>query len=113
MPPTLHSRCRRKSGSTGIAQRIAIRIISSRMMFAGAGVLRKRFSNLTKRVPTGGVMLRFLRQQAMRWLLFMGVVEFVLLLVSVQLALHLRFPTDAGAIRDLSVGLFPRSVLFS
>jgi sugar transferase (PEP-CTERM system associated) len=57
-------------------------------------------------------MLRFLRQQAMRWLLFMGVVEFVLLLGSVQLALHLRFPTDVGAIRDLSVGLFPRSVLF-
>jgi sugar transferase (PEP-CTERM system associated) len=58
-------------------------------------------------------MLRFLRQQAARWLLFMGVVEFLLLLVAVQLALHVRFPTDAGAIHDLSIGLLPRSVLFA
>jgi len=58
-------------------------------------------------------MLRFLRQQAARWLLFMGVVEFLLLLVSVQLALHVRFPTDEGAIHELSAGLLPRSVLFA
>ena len=57
-------------------------------------------------------MLRFLRQQATRWLLFMGVVEFLLLLVSVQLALHVRFLTDEGAIHELSVGLLPRSLLF-
>ncbi len=43
----------------------------------------------------------------------MGVVEFLLLLVSVQLALHARFPTDEGAIHELSVGLFARSVLFA
>ena len=42
----------------------------------------------------------------------MGVVEFLLLLVSVQLALHVRFLTDAGAIHELSVGLLPRSLLF-
>ena len=58
-------------------------------------------------------MLRFLRQQATRWLLFMGVVEFVLLLFSVQVALHARFMTDIGAIRELSQGLFARSILFA
>jgi sugar transferase (PEP-CTERM system associated) len=58
-------------------------------------------------------MLRFLRQQATRWLLFMGVVEFSLLLLAVELALHLRFVSDAGAIRELSQGLLVRSMLFA
>jgi sugar transferase (PEP-CTERM system associated) len=58
-------------------------------------------------------MLRFLRQQAMRWLLFMGVVEFLLLIASVYLALQLRFVNDVGAVRELSHGLFPRVLLFA
>ncbi|HEX4479756.1 MAG TPA: TIGR03013 family XrtA/PEP-CTERM system glycosyltransferase [Rudaea sp.] len=58
-------------------------------------------------------MLRFLRQQAMRWLLFMAVVEFLLLDFAVYCALRLRYVGDEGAYRDFAHGLFSRGTLFA
>jgi sugar transferase (PEP-CTERM system associated) len=58
-------------------------------------------------------MLRFLRQQATRWLLFMGVVEFVLLELALNIALRVRYFGDPGAYQDFSHGMLLRGALFA
>ena len=42
-------------------------------------------------------MIRFLRQQATRWLFVMGFSEFVLLMLAVALAMRVRYFADAAA----------------
>ena len=58
-------------------------------------------------------MIRFLRQQATRWLLVMGCVEFLLLVLAVALAVRVRYLNDAGAYAEFSHHLLERGALFA
>ena len=56
----------------------------------------------------GGRMLRFLRHQTRRWLLVLGVCEFLLLTLAFWLAAHIRAKGAWDQLDDLSVHLLPR-----
>ena len=58
-------------------------------------------------------MIRFLRQQATRWLFVMGFAEFVLLATAVALAMRVRYFADPAAYAGVSQHLLARSGLFA
>ena len=58
-------------------------------------------------------MIRFLRQQATRWLLIMGAVELSLLTLAVLLAMRLRYISDAAAYAEFSHHLLARGAVFA
>ena len=60
----------------------------------------------------GGWMLRFMRQQAVRWLLLMGVCELVLLGASLQLATFLRYFREPAELAEFSRHMPERAVAF-
>ena len=58
-------------------------------------------------------MLRFLRRQAVRWLLLLGFCESLLLAVSLSLAMYLRYFNAPDELDEFSRHLLERSLLFA
>jgi len=58
-------------------------------------------------------MLRFLRQQFVRWLLLLGVSEFLLLAAALNLATYLRFFLSPDDLATYAASLPQRSLLFA
>lgn len=58
-------------------------------------------------------MLRFLRRQAVRWLLLLGFCELLLLAVSLSLATYLRYFNTPDELAEFSRHLLERSLLFA
>ena len=58
-------------------------------------------------------MLRFLRRQAVRWLLLLGFCESLLLAISLSLAMYLRYFNAPDELAEFSRHLLERSLLFA
>lgn len=58
-------------------------------------------------------MLQRLRQQSIRWLTLLASLEVVALVLSVKLALHLRYLGDVASLADNAPTLWPRALLFA
>lgn len=58
-------------------------------------------------------MLHFLRKQAIRWLLFLGMAELLLLAASLNVATYLRYFRDPEGLAQFTVHMFERSLVFA
>ena len=58
-------------------------------------------------------MLRFFRKQAIRWLLFLGLAELLLLAASLNVATYLRYFRNPEELTQFAVNMFGRSLLFA
>src|SRR6185312_5814655 len=78
----------------------------------GSTAARHRYTSI-RGFLQGIPMIRFLRQQATRWLFVMGFAEFVLLLTAVAVAMRVRYFADPAAYAGFSQHLLARSGVFA
>ncbi len=64
-------------------------------------------------VAEGAPVFRALRQQPRRWMVFTGLVDGALLFAAVNLAMHVRYATDAAGYAAVSTHLLERGALFA
>jgi sugar transferase (PEP-CTERM system associated) len=73
------------------------------------GKAPRRFPRVGENAP----MVRALRQQPRRWMVFTGLVDGALLAIAVNLAMNVRYSNDAAAYAAFSQHLLERSALFA